>query len=186
MIEENSLLLAPLTLEHVNPMVEAANESVKEVFPWLPWCREGFSFVDSEKWIIEQIAAWKNGKAFEFAILNADGNYLGGIGINNINTEHNFANVGYWVRSSVAQRGIATEAVNSAVKWAYQNTSLERLELVIAVSNHASQRVAAKTGAIREGVARSRLVLHDQYHDAVMYSFIRPHVPHLLNLNEFP
>ena len=48
-----------------------------------------------------------------------------------------------------------------------------RLEIVCALGSEASQRVAEKAGAVREGVLRDRLVLHDRPCDAVMYSLIR-------------
>jgi RimJ/RimL family protein N-acetyltransferase len=44
---------------------------------------------------------------------------------------------------------------------------------VIAAGNLASQRVAEKAGATREGILRGRLILHDVAHDAVMFSLTR-------------
>jgi RimJ/RimL family protein N-acetyltransferase len=57
--------------------------------------------------------------------------------------------------------------------WAFANTNLERLEIVVAVGNGRSERVAEKAGASREGTMRSRLYIHDRPHDAVMYSIVR-------------
>jgi RimJ/RimL family protein N-acetyltransferase len=42
----------------------------------------------------------------------------------------------------------------------------------MATANAASQRVAEKLGATREGVLRNRILIHDQVHDAVMFSLI--------------
>jgi RimJ/RimL family protein N-acetyltransferase len=53
------------------------------------------------------------------------------------------------------------------------NTDLNRLEIVAAVENIPSQRVAEKAGAIREGIARSRLFLNGRFHDAAVFSFAR-------------
>jgi len=63
--------------------------------------------------------------------------------------------------------------VRLAYQWAMVNTNLIRLEILIAVGNIASQRVAEKAGAVREGTLRKRLLLHDEPHDAVMFSLIR-------------
>ncbi|HNX51781.1 MAG TPA: GNAT family protein [Thermoanaerobaculaceae bacterium] len=46
--------------------------------------------------------------------------------------------------------------------------------IVVAEGNLPSQWVAEKTGALREGVLRSRLRIHGVYHDAVMHSIVRP------------
>jgi len=41
-----------------------------------------------------------------------------------------------------------------------------------ATGNHASQRVAEKAGAVREGVLRKRLLVKGQTQDAVLYSLV--------------
>ena len=58
--------------------------------------------------------------------------------------------------------------------WGFAQTDLVRLEVLIAVDNTASRRVAEKTGAVYEGTHRSRLLIHGTRHDAAMYAFIRP------------
>lgn len=160
-------------LDDAGPLLGAALESVSEVGPWLPWCHSGLTLADVRRWIESQIAARKARTAFEFAILDAAGSYLGGCGINGIREPHRFANLGYWVRSSGTGRGVAPAAVMAAARWAFDNTDLERLEIVCAVGNVRSQQVAIKAGARREGVLRSRLHLHDQAHDAVIFSLVR-------------
>lgn len=62
--------------------------------------------------------------------------------------------------------------------WVFDNTELQRLEIVVAVGNATSQRVAEKAGALREGVLRARLRIHGAFHDAVMYSLVRPEPAH--------
>lgn len=37
--------------------------------------------------------------------------------------------------------------------------------------------VAAKAGTEREGVLRSRLLVHGKFHDAVVFSLVRPRAP---------
>jgi RimJ/RimL family protein N-acetyltransferase len=83
------------------------------------------------------------------------------------------ANLGYWIRSSQTRRGLATAAVRLLAHWAFDNTDLNRLELVISVENLASLRVAEKAGAVREGILRSRLLLYGRSHDAALYSLLR-------------
>ena len=100
--------------------------------------------------------------------------FLGGCGVNQVNSIHRFANLGYWVRSSATGRGVARAAVRETAEFVFQNTDLIRLEIVCAVENRRSQRVAEALGAVREGILRSRLLLHGQAVDAVMYSLVRP------------
>jgi ribosomal-protein-serine acetyltransferase len=155
------------------PLLEAAHESSAEVYPWLPWCHLDLQMSEVADWLEDQVRAWDEKTAFEFAIWARDGRFLGGCGVNLLNSFHQVANLGYWVRTSAVGRGVASQAVRKAAAWAFENTDLQRLEILCSTRNHASQRVAEKAGALREGVARSRLRIHEQQHDAVVYSLVR-------------
>lgn len=165
--------LEPLQINHAPLLVEAAHESVEEIQPWMPWCSTAFSLSEPKAWISEQIKARECGTAFEFVFISESGCYLGGGGINHIRTDHNFANIGYWIRSSKSGSGLGTQALKQLVTWARMNTEFNRLEVIVAVENIASQRVAEKADAREESVAAARLLLHGQYHDALVFSFTR-------------
>lgn len=152
---------------------EAARESVGEVFPWLPWCHAQYSVAEAMEWIRSRAPLAAEGREHTFAIVDTDGRLLGGCGLNQINRIHRFGNLGYWVRTSATRHGVATEAVRQVAQFAFRNTDLVRLEIVCAVGNDRSQRVAERAGAVREGILRHRLLLHGQAADAVMYSLVR-------------
>ena len=59
-----------------------------------------------------------------------------------------------------------------AAQWGFNELSLNRIEIVVAVNNKVSQRVAEKTGVVREGILRNRAIVHGRVVDAVMYSLI--------------
>ncbi|HEY5313603.1 MAG TPA: GNAT family protein, partial [Pirellulales bacterium] len=58
------------------------------------------------------------------------------------------------------------------VRFALETLAMQRVEIVAAVENLASQRVAAKLGAVREGLLRNRLRIRDMPHDAYGFSLI--------------
>ncbi len=166
--------IRPYRTDDAPALLEAALESVAEVRPFLPWCHPGLTLDDMRAWIGTQVAAFESLKTFEHAIVAADGRYLGGCGLNHIDEANRRANLGYWVRTSAAGRGVATSAVRQLVHWAFESTDLVRLEVVASTRNAGSLRVAEKSGAWREGVLRQRLILHGTAHDAVLFSFVRP------------
>lgn len=165
--------IRPYRIGDFPAVYDAVCESMRELVPWMPWCRPGYSIDDSRTWIENQISAFRQGTAFEFAIVSASGRYLGGCGLNRIDTMNRRANLGYWVRSGSAGHGVATAAVKLIRSWGFQNTEFIRLEILAAAGNLASRRVAQKAGAEYEGVLRNRLILQGSPHDAAVYSFIR-------------
>jgi GNAT superfamily N-acetyltransferase len=70
-------------------------------------------------------------------------------GLRRLDREAASGEVGYWVTASSRGQGIAPRALNAACEWAFglpRHRPLERLELIHAVGNHASCRVADKAG----------------------------------------
>jgi ribosomal-protein-serine acetyltransferase len=92
--------------------------------------------------------------------------------LNQFNHYHNYGNLGYWVRTSATGRGVATAAALLAARLGFEDLGLQRIEIVAAVGNLPSQRVAEKVKAKREAVLRNRLWHHDRSQDAVMYSLV--------------
>lgn len=76
-------------------------------------------------------------------------------------------------------RGVATEAARQLVSWAFRETGLVRLEVVVACGNRASLAVARKLGAHPEGRQRLRLKLPGGRSDAELFAIVRPGVPEL-------
>ena len=94
------------------------------------------------------------------------------MGLNFFNRVHQVANLGYWVRTSATGRGVATKAAHLVARFGFAQLGLHRIEILAAVDNIASQRVAEKVGAVREGVLRKRLLINGESLDAVMFSLL--------------
>ena len=165
--------IRPYRLDDAAAVAEAAIESLAELQPWMPWCHPAYSIDDSRSWLRVHVPAFELKTAFEFAIVAEGGRYLGGCGLNQFDAINRRANLGYWVRSSETRRGVATAAVLALRDWAFASTDLIRLEILVAVGNTASHRVAEKAGAAREGILLRRLLLHGRPHDATMFSLTR-------------
>ncbi len=169
----NNILLRPYQTIDIEPLYEAARSSIKEVFTWLPWCHPDYSIEESGIWIASQIEAWKNDLEYNFCIIDAGtGEFLGGCGLNQINKIHNFVNLGYWVKTGKVNMGIASHAARLSAEFALKELNFSRIEIITAVGNIASQRVAVKIGAKKEGIFRNRLLLHGKSVDAICYSII--------------
>jgi RimJ/RimL family protein N-acetyltransferase len=170
---DGKIRIRPCRPGDADALLAAVRESVKELSPWAPWCAPDYSMAHCRPWLESRAATWSKGEEYDFVILHArDDTLLGGCGLNDINRTHNFANLGYWVRTSRTRQGIATAAVRLLAKHGFEELGFSRIEIVVAVGNKASQRVAEKSGAVREGIERNRHVVRDTIYDAVMFSLI--------------
>jgi len=126
-------------------LYEAVRESIAEVSPWLPWCHEDYSIEESREFVSTRGKSAADGEWYSFGVFEKDsGKFLGGVGLNFINRVHLMANLGYWVRSNSVGRGVATSATRLAARFGFEELGLHRIEIVAAVENIASQRVAGK------------------------------------------
>jgi RimJ/RimL family protein N-acetyltransferase len=167
------LVARPARLDDVVPHFEAARESLGEVGRWLSWCHADMRLDDSEAWITRCIDAWKRGEFYGFYLFDRTTDaFVGCATINEIDSARLRANLGYWIRTSRQGAGMATEMVPVVARFGFERLGLKRLEIVAAVGNAASRRVAAKIGARHEGIARNRLRIHGVQHDAAVYSLI--------------
>ena len=159
--------------EDAEPIYQAVRESMDEVSPWMPWCHPQYSLNDSIAWSTTRDDAWQKGEEYNFVILSNEENQpLGVCGLNHIDNDNRIANLGYWVRTTRTDRGVATAAVLLLARFGFDALKLNRLEIVVAVNNKPSQKVAHKVGARQEGILRNRLIVRNNKYDAFMYSLI--------------
>jgi ribosomal-protein-serine acetyltransferase len=173
-LSDGKLYIRPYEAEDIPALYEAARESAGESFTWwMSWCHADYTLEESSQFVHSRDEARRNEEEYDFAIFDVEtDNFLGGVGLNQFNRQHGFANLGYWVRASSMGQGIAPAAVLLCARFAFQEVGLNRVEILIATENTRSRRVAEKAGAKREGVLRRRLIIGGRIHDAVMYSIV--------------
>ncbi len=172
-IRFSGLLLRPFDDSDAEVFTLAVRESVQSVSPWMSWCTPDYRAEQALEWFAACRAQRDAGTALEFGIFCQDtGVFLGGAGLNDIRREQRFCNLGYWVRQSRQGQGIAPRCVRALAAHGFANEALQRIEVVVAVGNTASERVALKSGALREGKARNRLLINGQAVPAHMFSLI--------------
>lgn len=174
-ITDGVIVLRPFHLDDAAQLYEAVHESLPELKPWMSWAHDGYALHDSREFIQITRARWDERTLFAFAMIDAiDGSVLGGCSLSHMHPVYHLCNLGYWVRTSRRGQGIAGRATMLASRYAFEQVGLIRVEIVVAVENKASMRVAEKVGAHYEGVLRNRMVVGRDIYDAHMYS-LTPH-----------
>ena len=67
---------------------------------------------------------------------------------------------------------LASRAARLAAEFGVRQLGLQRIKILTAIPNLASQRVAERAGAIREGVLRKRLLIRGVPQYAVLFSLV--------------
>lgn len=153
-------------------LTAAVTDSLDSLAPWLAWCRDGYTLEDAGQWIADAAHAGKAGESCTFAILDTDGDLLGGIALRRIDHAGCSASLGCWVRPSQQGQGVATRAIGMLGKLAFQSLALQRIEILARVDNMAARRCAEKAGACFSGIVPDRLIDAGQCLPAALYSLL--------------
>ncbi|MEU6721957.1 GNAT family N-acetyltransferase [Nonomuraea sp. NPDC046802] len=143
------LRLRPWRAEDVAALVAAHRDPLLRRRLTAPLAGEA----DARRWIDDQSRGWAEGVRFSFAVLEC-GHPVGHVVVK-CGADPTSAEVGYWTSAEVRGRGIAPRALEAVSRWALGPQCampLVRLDLLHAVDNRASCRVAAKCRYILRSV----------------------------------
>jgi RimJ/RimL family protein N-acetyltransferase len=140
------------------------------------WTRVPFPYgeTDGRAYLLQRYEVLQSGAAAPLAIISAtdDTVLLGSISLMRMDWQHARGEVGYWVGAEARGAGHATRAVRLICDWGFEQLALERIELLAAIANPASQRVAERAGFTREAVLRSYLRGRDGRQDMVAFGLL--------------
>ena len=103
--------------------------------------------------------------------LREDGSIIGQVSLNGIvrlSVQSCF--MGYWIAKPYSRRGLMTEAVKLALRYAFKTLKLHRVEATLMPVNAASRALAKKCGFRFEGVAKRYLNINGRWEDHERYA----------------
>jgi ribosomal-protein-alanine N-acetyltransferase len=89
-----------------------------------------------------------------------------------IDPRHRHAEIGYALRSDYWGQGLAHEAVNLMLDWAFRRFDLQRVEADIDPRTEGSRRLLLRLGFASEGVLRQRFFVGDVVTDSEMFGLL--------------
>ena len=153
-------------------VAEAVRESAKELERWMAWAPEARKAADSERHCREMQLKWHAREELDFCFhRRSDGMFVGKGGLHTIDWRIPKFEIGYWIRSSCAGEGLATEATRALAEMARSSLDASRIEISCDARNVASRRVAEKSGFELEGIRRrSRRDVEGKLADSCIYA----------------
>jgi ribosomal-protein-alanine N-acetyltransferase len=116
------------------------------------------------------LTRWAEATGATFSVCDPNDACLGHVWVN-VGDSHR-GSVGYWLLPEARGLGYATRSVRLISRWALGELGMARLSLETEPSNDRSQRVAERSGFVREGILRSYSEIGDRRVDCVVFSLI--------------
>ncbi len=175
-IENDEIILERYKSEDAPCIFEAIMLSKKEIAPWLSWLTANYNLQSTKSFVQIQIKNWQENVEYAYTIKNKSGDLLGVIALHLYDKQNDVASVGYWMNTQYTGKGYCTQALKLMVNKLIKHLNLIRIEIIVAVTNYASQKVAEKAGAEFEAVLKNRILLNGLAIDANMYAFVNSSV----------
>jgi ribosomal-protein-serine acetyltransferase len=128
-------------------------DSMDHLLPWMPWAA-GYDQARAAEFTALCDHDWKAGVAYHYAIVTAEGEVVGSIGLMR-RAGPGGMEIGYWLHPAHTGRGLATAASAALVAAAFALPGVDYVEIVHDLANHASGGVPRRLGfALEERRAR--------------------------------
>jgi hypothetical protein len=107
-VDAGLIRLQRWTLERAADLDQAIEVSLSEL---MPWATQGHDLDATTSYLVASEREWDNGENFNYAMLTASHEVVGGCGLM-VRQGPDVFEIGYWVHSAHAGRGYATLAAN--------------------------------------------------------------------------
>jgi len=160
---------------------KSIDASLPELRAWMPWAQREPEPVEAKVALLRQFRGrFDSGEDFAYAIFDAsEREVLGGTGLHTRQGPM-MREIGYWVASAHAKKGVATEAASALLQVAFRVDGVTRVEIRCAPDNAASAAVARKLGMKLEGTLRADTFRPDgSIRDTLLFSAIKAELDEL-------
>ncbi|MGB9154606.1 MAG: GNAT family N-acetyltransferase [Alphaproteobacteria bacterium] len=151
------LLIRPIHADDEPENYQAMMESTIDLQRWMSWSHPLPSEQRLAEWVEKESADFENRKPqgrFS-AYLNNSQQLAVSLGVTVLRRDIRRFHVSYWVRTSLAGQGYATEALIALSQWLFDVWNANRIDSGCAKDNIGSRRVLEKAGYSFEGVQKN-------------------------------
>mgnify|MGYP006275195619 FL=1 len=168
---DDELKLVLLQRRHAEELKELIDSS-REHLAGLDWVESTKAVEDTRNFIEYALDKFAKDEEMHCAILYND-KIAGVTGLNQINRQVKFVEIGYWLGRKFTGNGIMTRVVNGWVDYVFKTMKLDRIEIYTAYQNKKSRAVAQRAGFEEEAVLKKRIPYFDEIDDMVIYTKLR-------------
>lgn len=160
---------------HADGLWEATRHSLPELLPTMSWAPAA-SLETSRTYATTMEQRWNQQTDWSFTMFFGD-ETIGSISLMRYQALFSLCELGYWLRSDLAGRGLMTEAGKAVCDFAFDHVGVHRIELRAAIDNPGSRRVAEKLGFSHEGRLREAGWVESGYQDMYLFGLLAAERP---------
>ncbi len=171
-LEGKRIILRPYRKSDANDLAEKINH--KDIARYTTNIPYPYSLEDAKKFIKSLQEKAKKKQPCCFGIfLRENKEFIGGIGIHNINFKNKNAETGYWLNKDYRGNGYAKEALELVLDYAFKKLKLRRVYAKVMTPNKPSYKLLEKVGFKKEGTLRKEIEKNKKTLDVYIYGLLK-------------
>jgi ribosomal-protein-alanine N-acetyltransferase len=162
--------IRPAVVADAPTMTELYNANWPFLQPWEPARDPSFLTVEGQRARLQAAEADRHGGTGSRYVILEEKTIVGKISLTEIKRgPAQSAHLGYWVAQTANGRGVATQATALILRVAFEEFGLHRVQSGTLVHNAGSQKVLARNGFERIGLARNYLHIGGEWQDHILF-----------------
>ncbi len=168
----NEIILRSWEVDDAAALFRAVDKSRQHLGPWLNWVSQTTKPEHSLQFIKQSIQAIENQESLALGIFY-DGIVVGGLGMHDWNHAVKKAQIGYWIMKEYEGRGIVVRSLQQFVRFLFEKTAIQKIEIHFSPANQRSAMVAERLGSKMEGIIRQSAVRNGNIEDLIITGILK-------------
>lgn len=172
LVVDDEIILKTQQLDDIKERYQVIDENRDFIKKWLRWP----DFYKQPEDLIEYTKACqekeKNGESYAMGIYYKN-EYVGSIEIMKANDKNKKCEIGYWLSKKYNGKGIMTRSCRAVIEYAFNTLDLNKVSILAATENFASQAIPERLKFIKEGTLRENEYLYGKFIDCYTYGMTR-------------
>lgn len=168
LIVNSQLYLKSLTIEDSELVLNCIQQNVTHLQKWIPWINPFSNLNQIQTLINQQIIDIETQKGLMLGLFYED-DFIGMIGLQNWDHQLAIAEIGFWIATAHARKGLMAQALSTIIQFGFDNMQIQKIMAYFTISNTNAFKLLEKKDFKLEGVLRNQM-LHQGLltHKAVM------------------
>ncbi len=168
----NDIVLRTWVPGDADALFNAVQHSRAHLSPWLNWVQQTTKSEHSLQFIKYSQQGLENQESLALGIFY-DGQVIGGVGMHQWNHLLKKAQIGYWISKDYEGKGIVTSGLKVFIRFLFEKTNLNKIEIHFSTANKRSAKVAENLGAKIEGIIRQSAIRNGILEDVVISGILK-------------
>lgn len=169
---DEDIVLKSFTIDDAEERYRIIDTNREFLKKWLGW----LDFYHSSQDVIDFTNVCLNNEKKQISLPLAiyyKEKFAGSIELKDLDFKNKKTEIGYWLAEEFTGKGIMTRSTKIMVDYAFDNLELNKITILVATENFASQAIPERLGFIKEGTLSDNECLYGKFVDNYIYGMTK-------------